>query len=528
MTSSGFRVVYSIHPRSSEDEQLGREDYLKILAALKPELLKRSQGLKDEILAHFKGIDETLGALVDELNNKKKIIRDSFEDIDFFAATASIEGMAFEADEIVELEYKYNRHLGLESIKTFGHQLSLPDSENYFHYYGLGFERNKASYSFEDSIYRFKYSFNLTSGEHRRFDHTGSGLGLTFIPDGYQRSLIQVNDESSQNHEIQPFMSSFPHFINMEPSFRAIEDSSKTNVPAAMTPFDFEKLILEMSSRGSLLSFIGSHANAFPKRELQDLPGALNTVRDDGLDGTAYLTHTASQERAYEELEKILGKPQEDKFGNIAVFHRGPLLYHSEASTYVWRNDFGDMRQSMKREWMDDEGLPEYNILFLLDRQSLDEAILRLQKRAFPVGTKAIHFLFATTGQDDLLAFDDPQVIRFFKLIQRPYDWKIRVNAHTVPGIHRYYKKVVPQVMEPCEGGRFSCYISPEMKLHPCRYFQDERFAVSLRDHTIAEAWTSEPFEQFRALIRDTCDPNSPVDNCASGCPLLRDCGPDR
>ena len=53
--------------------------------------------------------------------------------------------------------------------------------------------------------------------------------------------------------------------------------------------------------------------------------------------------------------------------------------------------------------------------------------------------------------------------------------------------------------VDTCEGARWSAYISPDMKMMPCSFDnQEQRWAVDLRRYSIAEAWRSDAFEDFR------------------------------
>ncbi len=75
--------------------------------------------------------------------------------------------------------------------------------------------------------------------------------------------------------------------------------------------------------------------------------------------------------------------------------------------------------------------------------------------------------------------------------------------------------------LDTCEGARWSAYISPDMKIMPCSFDNQEmRWAVSLRNHTILEAWNSKEFENFRNHFRTSCPDCIDRKLCMGGCPI--------
>lgn len=73
-----------------------------------------------------------------------------------------------------------------------------------------------------------------------------------------------------------------------------------------------------------------------------------------------------------------------------------------------------------------------------------------------------------------------------------------------------------------CEGGRFSAYIDANMNMMPCSFAnQDSSWFVSLKDHTIQEAWDSPVFDKFRYSLRHSCKKCINRMSCAGGCPLV-------
>ena len=120
-----------------------------------------------------------------------------------------------------------------------------------------------------------------------------------------------------------------------------------------------------------------------------------------------------------------------------------------------------------------------------------------------------------------MLSVDDPRVEEFFGLIDAAHPFKVGMDSCNVPGAIRFCKHVLPESLDTCEGGRFSCYIGPDLVMVPCSFDQKKEFEVSLRNMTIMEAWNSEPFERFRNLMRQSCPECNIWELCMGGCPLM-------
>ncbi|MBR2790317.1 MAG: SPASM domain-containing protein [Eggerthellaceae bacterium] len=170
------------------------------------------------------------------------------------------------------------------------------------------------------------------------------------------------------------------------------------------------------------------------------------------------------------------------------------------------------------------------NIHFVLGKNSIDEAIERMESDGFPEGTNAVIFLLhkpAGLGQAaNVLDVDDPRVARFFAQVDGEHPFKVGMDSCNVPGAIAFCKNILPESLDTCEGGRFSCYIGPDMVMVPCSFDQKRRYEVQLagasgEGATIEEAWNSTPFEAFRDRMRAAC-PDCPTRSlCLGGCPLM-------
>ncbi len=166
------------------------------------------------------------------------------------------------------------------------------------------------------------------------------------------------------------------------------------------------------------------------------------------------------------------------------------------------------------------------NIHYVLGRNSIDEAITRLEQNDFPDGVNAVIFLLhKPVGQGtktNVLSADDPRVERFFRLIDNlDCSFKVGLDSCTVPGVIQRCSKQDLMSLDTCEGARFSAYISADMFMMPCSFDQNHQYNVSLRQQSIEEAWNSQPFCDFRTKLTGSCLTCSDRLNCMGGCPLM-------
>lgn len=165
------------------------------------------------------------------------------------------------------------------------------------------------------------------------------------------------------------------------------------------------------------------------------------------------------------------------------------------------------------------------NIHYVLGKNSIDEAIARLQANDFPKGINAVVFLLhKPTGQgtkNNVLTADDPRVAAFFAEVDKRHPFKVGMDSCNVPGAIHFCKSILLESLDTCEGGRFSCYIGSDMTMVPCSFDQKKRYEVSLRQMTITEAWNSESFNRFRDKMRSACPHCQQKELCMGGCPLM-------
>lgn len=169
------------------------------------------------------------------------------------------------------------------------------------------------------------------------------------------------------------------------------------------------------------------------------------------------------------------------------------------------------------------------NIHYVLSTKTIDDAIQKLRTNSFKMGINAVVFLlYKPIGlgkMENILTYDNPKIKEFFELIDTgKFHHKIGFDSCSCSGIVNFTSKINLDSMDYCEGGRHSMYIDASMNAMPCSFGnQDPRYFVSLKNHTIQEAWDGEVFEKFRNSLRYSCASCLSRATCAGGCPICRD-----
>lgn len=166
------------------------------------------------------------------------------------------------------------------------------------------------------------------------------------------------------------------------------------------------------------------------------------------------------------------------------------------------------------------------NIHYVLNKNTIDEAVGHLAEHTFPENINAVIFLLhkpvglgqigniITTGHKVL-----PELIRMVDSNESGY--KIGFDSCTIPALINGAHNINAASMDTCEGARWSAYISPDMKMMPCSFDnQDMRWAVDIRKCTIEEAWKSREFEDFRVKLKTACPDCAMHESCMGGCPI--------
>ena len=169
------------------------------------------------------------------------------------------------------------------------------------------------------------------------------------------------------------------------------------------------------------------------------------------------------------------------------------------------------------------------NIHYVLSNKSIDAAIDRLRNNSFKEGINAVVFLlYKPVGlgtKENVLRYDDERLKVFFDLVDNmKHPFKIGFDSCTIPAIHNFTHSIDERSIDTCEGGRWSMYITSDMKALPCSFDNQEmRWSYDISNDTIQNAWNSEQFEDFRNHFRTSCSSCKDRRNCMGGCPIRRE-----
>lgn len=165
------------------------------------------------------------------------------------------------------------------------------------------------------------------------------------------------------------------------------------------------------------------------------------------------------------------------------------------------------------------------NIHYVLMKDTLKEAIELLEENKFPQGINAVVFLLhkpvGLGSAEQIIQNDNPEFIKFLKCVEKKdFPFKIGFDSCTIPALVEN-AAFDSKYMDTCEGGRWSAYISADMKMMPCSFDnREQRWTVDLRNCTLKEAWLSEAFDDFRSHLRDACPNCKKRKDCMGGCPI--------
>lgn len=166
------------------------------------------------------------------------------------------------------------------------------------------------------------------------------------------------------------------------------------------------------------------------------------------------------------------------------------------------------------------------NIHYVLGNNSIDEAIERLKNNDFPAGVNAVIFLLhkpvGLGSEENVLQSDDPRVTEFFKVVDtQKFNFKIGFDSCSIPAVLNLTSNIDHDSIDTCEGGRWSMYITSDMKALPCSFDNQElRWAYDISNDSIQNAWNSPQFEDFRNHFRTACPECSQRCACMGGCPI--------
>ena len=342
-------------------------------------------------------------------------------------------------------------------------------------------------YAISDEKYHFRYFFDNETGFYLR---TG------------------VLDETGKDTGVDPFMGSFPHLIDVGVMGHCIHGKTGLCAKAGIGCYQSGLLVEKPNMTVDNFRWI-----------CEQCKGRCNQLALGG----------RGDPDQHEDFEKLLQISRENNLiPNFTTSGYGMTSEIAEiCKTYCGAVAVSWYRSSytLRAIRMLLEAGVKTNIHYVLGKNSIDEAIRRLEQDDFPDGINAVIFLLhKPAGQgtrENTLSFSDPRVGEFFKLLEKQHSFKVGMDSCTVPGAVQFCNSIIFESLDTCEGGRFSCYISADMVMVPCSFDQTGRYAVSLSGITIEDAWNSAPFEAFREKLRKACPTCEKRDYCMGGCPLM-------
>lgn len=342
-------------------------------------------------------------------------------------------------------------------------------------------------YIIQDTKYHFKSAFDTETGAYIR---TG------------------ILDENGNDTGVDPFMASFPHLIDVGIMGHCLHGKTGLCAKAGIGCYqsgllveqpnmelaDFRWIAEQCKGRCNQLA-LGGRGDPDQHEHFEEL---LRISRENHL----VPNFTTSGYGMTEELAGICKK----YCGAVAV-----SWYRSEYTLNAIK-------------LLLDAGV-KTNIHYVLGRSSIDEAVKRLKQNDFPSGINAVIFLLhKPAGQgtrENVLSADDPRIAEFFAQIDARHPFKVGMDSCNVPGAINFCRNVMPESLDTCEGGRYSCYIGADLIMVPCSFDQQKNYEVSLHGMSIEEAWNSKPFEEFRDHMRSACPRCDKKELCMGGCPLM-------
>lgn len=166
------------------------------------------------------------------------------------------------------------------------------------------------------------------------------------------------------------------------------------------------------------------------------------------------------------------------------------------------------------------------NIHFLLTSKSINTAIKWLENppQIFKHLNAIIFLNYKAIGRNpsqELLTTNAQHLFLFFQLAGRSYPFKIGFDCCSISGVSKFMD-ISPLFIERCEAGRFSMYISEDMKLYPCSFMINKVEGVPITKDNIQNVWRYHiSFIKMRELLHfHACQDCTAQNVCFGGCPI--------
>lgn len=340
----------------------------------------------------------------------------------------------------------------------------------------------------------------------RKYDKKNRYISM-FNPDTGYYMRTGILDEHGKDTGIDPFMSSFPELIDV--------GIMQTCVCAKQCNVDcYQKAIDRTDENMSVENF---------KRILEECKGkcfqfALGGAGD--VDTHENFEEILSLCREYDIVPNFTtsGISMTKEKAEICKEYCGAVAVSEHFAPYTDRAIDMLLEAGVKT-----------NIHYVLSSRTIQDATAKLMLDGFRDGINAVVFLlYKPVGLgriENVINVNDPRVIDFFRAVDNfNGKHKIGFDSCTVPALINFTEKINPDSFDTCEGGRWSMYITSDMKALPCSFDnQDMKWAYDISDDTIQHAWDSEVFENFRNHFRNSCPNCARRRECMGGCPIRKE-----
>ena len=166
------------------------------------------------------------------------------------------------------------------------------------------------------------------------------------------------------------------------------------------------------------------------------------------------------------------------------------------------------------------------NIHYVVSKDTINEAITRLEMDLFPKGVNAVVFiLYKPVGNgiiEKVLKNTDSRIERFISLatkVKHPY--RVGFDTCFTPALLRWGDTVPAVSIDACEAATFSMYIDSQMNCYPCSFgIWDKNISESMNSKTLREIWRGDKFVAFREQRKVKCSSCRQMELCQGGCRL--------
>ncbi len=166
------------------------------------------------------------------------------------------------------------------------------------------------------------------------------------------------------------------------------------------------------------------------------------------------------------------------------------------------------------------------NIHYVVSKDTIDEAIIRLENDLFPKGVNAVVFiLYKPVGNgiaEKVLNNRDVRVERFLSLATKmKHPYRVGFDTCFTSALLCWADTVPAASIDACEAATFSMYIDSLMNCYPCSFgIWDKDISESMSCKTIREIWQGEKFIAFRERKKEKCSNCGCRELCQDGCRL--------